>query len=239
MSAAVLELSGIVKDYHGLRPLRLEHLSVAAGERIAILGFDQPSAEVFVNLVTGAMLPDAGSISMFGRASASIQNSEEWLTIVDRFGIVSDRAVLLEQLTVAQNLAMPFTLDIEPPPDPIRVRAAALAIEVGVPEAMWPQPVAAVDALNHARVRLARALALDPSILLLEHASASLDRAAAPVFADDVRRVAGGRGIALVAVTGDDAFARGLGANVLRLEAATGRLKDDSRRGGWLRGRLG
>jgi ABC-type transporter Mla maintaining outer membrane lipid asymmetry ATPase subunit MlaF len=194
---------------------------------------------VFVNLVTGAMLPDAGHIAMFGRASASIQNSDEWLTVVDRFGIVSDRAVLLEQLTVAQNLAMPFTLDIEPPPQDVRVRAAALAIEVGVPEAMWPQPVSAVDALNHARVRLGRALALDPSILLLEHASASLDRAAAPVFADDVRRVAERRGMAFVAVTADESFARGLGARVLRLEPATGRLKEESRRFGWLRGRLG
>jgi len=239
VTAPVLELSGVSKDYHGLRPLRIEQLTLAAGERVAMLGFDRPSAEVFVNLVTGAMLPDAGSIAMFGRPSASIQNSDEWLQVVDRFGIVSDRAVLLEQLTVAQNLAMPFTLDIEPPPDEIRVRAAALAIEVGVPEAMWPQPVSSVDALNHARVRLARALALDPAILLLEHASASLDRAAAPVFAKDVRRVAEGRRVALVAATADEAFARGLGARVVRLEPSTGRLNDETRRGGWLRGRLG
>lgn len=239
MTPVVLELLRVSKDYHALRPLRILELAVAATDRIAILGVDQPAAEMFVNLVTGAMLPDAGDIAMFGRASASIQNSDEWLALVDRFGIVSDRAVLLEQLTIAQNLAMPFTLDIDPPDDDVRVRAAALAIEVGVPEAMWPRPVAEADALDHARVRLGRALALDPAILLLEHASASLDRTAAAAFARDARRAAETRGIALIALTADEAFARAVAPRILRLEQATGRLRDESRRSGWFRGRSG
>jgi len=49
----VLELAGISRDYHGLRPLRIAELVVAAGERVAILGLDAPAAEVFVNLATG------------------------------------------------------------------------------------------------------------------------------------------------------------------------------------------
>ena len=80
-------------------------------------GFDQPSAEVFVNLATGATLPDAGDVSVFGRPTTAIDDSADWLATVDRFGIVSERAVLLDALTVIQNLAMPFTLEIEPPPD--------------------------------------------------------------------------------------------------------------------------
>ena len=52
---------------------------------------------------------------MLGRPTSAINDSADWLATVDRFGIVSERAVLLDQLTVIQNLAMPFTLDIEPP----------------------------------------------------------------------------------------------------------------------------
>ena len=48
----VLELVGISKDYRGLRPLRIADLRIAAAEHVAILGFDQPTAEVFVNLAT-------------------------------------------------------------------------------------------------------------------------------------------------------------------------------------------
>ena len=73
-----------------------------------------------MNLVTGASLPDAGSVDVFGHPTSAIADSTEWLAIVDRFGIVSDRAVMLEGLTVLQNLAVPFTLDIEPPSDESR-----------------------------------------------------------------------------------------------------------------------
>ena len=110
MTAAVLEFAAVSKAYGGLRPLRIAELCVAAEDRVALLGFDQPSAETFVNLATGATLPDAGEIRLFGRATRSIDNPDEWLTTVDRFGIVSERAVLLDALTVIQNQAMPVTL---------------------------------------------------------------------------------------------------------------------------------
>ena len=76
MSGPVLELSGIVKNYHALRPLRIERLVVHAGERVAIVGVDQPGAEVLVNLITGAMLPDRGEVVAFGRATADIGTSD-------------------------------------------------------------------------------------------------------------------------------------------------------------------
>ena len=230
MTPAVLELSGVSKVYGALRPLRIHQLSVAPAERVAIVGFDQPSAEVFVNLVTGATLPDTGTVSLFGRSTAAIADSADWLAIVDRVGIVSARAVLLDALTVIQNLAMPFTLEIEPPADDTRDRAAKLAAEVGLADAAWTQPVGALDAASRARIRLARSLALDPGALLLEHASAGLDPESSRAFAADVRAVAARRGAAVIAVTADDAFAGVLAARVLTLDPATGRLAERRRR---------
>ena len=104
---------------------------------MALLGFDQPTAEVFVNLATGATLPDGGEVRVFGRPTRAIDDSADWLATVDRFGIVSERAVLLDALSVIQNLAMPFTLEIEPPPDDVRQRAEALAHEVGLAASAW------------------------------------------------------------------------------------------------------
>jgi predicted ABC-type transport system involved in lysophospholipase L1 biosynthesis ATPase subunit len=238
VTPAVVQFAGVSKDYRGLRPLRIQQLAVGAAEQIAILGFDQPSAEMFVNLVTGATLPDEGTVSLFGRPTSAISDSAEWLAVVDRFGIVSERAVLLDGLSVMQNLALPFTLEIEPPPDDVRMRAAALAAEVGLSEDTWTRPVASLDAEGRGRVRLGRALALDPAVLLLEHASAGLEREPLKAFAADIRSVAARRGAAIIATTADETFARAVAARVVRLEAATGRLKEEGRFG-WLRGRLG
>jgi len=234
----VLEISGVAKDYRGLRPLRLQQLSVAPGEHVAIVGFDQPSAEVFVNLVTGATVPDAGTVSLFGRPTTQIADSADWLAVVDRFGIVSARAVLLDQLTVTQNLAMPFTLEIEPPADDVRERAERLAVEVGLHEAAWARPSGQLDAVDRARMRLARALALDPAVLLLEHASAGLEHDAAARFGAAVRAIAERRGVALLAVTADEMFASAAASRVLTWEPATGRLNDRRRRG-WFGRRVG
>ena len=230
MTAAVLEFAGTSKDYRGLRPLRIAALRVAAADRVAILGLDQASAEVFVNLATGATLPDAGDVSIFGRSTKAIDDSADWLATVDRVGIVSERAVLLEALTVIQNLAMPFTLEIEPPPAGVRVRAEALAREAGLPETSWNRPVAELGAAGWLRVRFGRAIALDPEILLLEHASARLLREDVAALGSHIRAAAARRAIALVAATGDAVFAKAVAERVLILEPATGRLEEQRRR---------
>jgi ABC-type transporter Mla maintaining outer membrane lipid asymmetry ATPase subunit MlaF len=226
VTPAAVEIVGVSKDYRGLRPLRIERLELAAGTRVALVGLDEPAAEVLVNLVTGAVLPDTGAVRLFGRETSGIADSADWLATVDRFGIVSTRAVLLDALSVTQNLAVPFTLDIEPPPEAIRARAQALACEAGLPPASWDRAVGALDDEGRMRVRLARAIALDPSVLLLEHASAGVARSRVAGFAADIRRIAIRRCAAVLAATGDIAFAEALAGRVLTHEPATGRLKE-------------
>ncbi len=94
--SAVLELSHLVKDYRGLRPLRIDQFALGDAEQTAILGLDRPAAETLINLITGAALPDSGDIRVFGRRTADITDSADWLAVVDRFGIVTERAVLLD-----------------------------------------------------------------------------------------------------------------------------------------------
>jgi ABC-type transporter Mla maintaining outer membrane lipid asymmetry ATPase subunit MlaF len=226
VTAPVVEIAAISKAYGGLRPLRLQQLTVGAGDRLAILGFDAPTAEVFVNLVTGASLPDSGEVRIFGRATSAIADGADWLSTIDRFGIVSERAVLLDQLTVIQNLAMPFTLDIEPPADAVRRLAETLAAEVGLPAATWTKAAAELDAAGRLRVRLGRALALGPLVLLLEHASAGCETSAANAVGRQIHAIGERRRIAIVAATADAGFADAVASRVVTLEPATGRLAD-------------
>ncbi len=226
---AVLELAGVVKDYRGLRPLRVERLSVAAGDRVAIGNIDQAGAEVLINLLTGASLPDAGEVRVFGQPTSSIERSDQWLALVDRFGIVSERAVLLDAMTVVQNLAMPYSLEIEPPSEEVRERATGLAREVGLAAATWDRPVSELDGASRLRVRLGRALALKPGILLLDHPTAAVERTHVAALGRGMRSIAQRREAALLALTADREFASAVASRVLTLDAATGRLSERRR----------
>jgi len=233
---AVLEVAGVSKDYRGLRPLRIQELSVARGESVGLVGFDQITAEVFVNLATGATLPDAGRVTIFGRATSDITDSDEWLRVVDRLGIVSERAVLLDAFTPLQNLAMPFTLDVEPLRDSARQQAEALAAEVALPAQAWEGPLAAASPAAQMRVRFGRALALRPDLIVLEHASARLGADQKRPIGTLMKSVAAQRGAALVALTADEEFARAVASRVLHWDQASGRL---SERRGWFGRRRG
>jgi len=225
MAAPVLELTGISKKYGALRPLRVEHLVISPGEQVALLGLDQPAAEVLINLLTGASLPDSGEVRIFGRAATAITDSEDWLSTLDRFGIVSERAALLEPMTVMQNMAVPFSLAIEPPPPDVIDKASALARAVGLGESNWEQRVGDLDPLSRMRVRLGRALAFEPGVLLLEHPSATLPRDQVIPFGVNVRLVAERRGIAALTLTADGEFAGAVSTRALALEPATGRIR--------------
>lgn len=227
-----LELIGIRKTYGALRPLKIRSLVVSRGERVAIRGVDAAGAELLINLITGATLPDEGEVRVLGQSTATLANEEAWLAWIDQFGILSPRAVLLEGLTVAQNVAMPFTLDIDPVPADIATRVARLASDAGLPDAALNARLDGLPPDAKARVHLARALALDPKILLLEHPTRLSGQEAAGRFAGDVARVARARELTVLAMTEDREFASRVADRWLRLDGATGELRPA---GGWRR----
>lgn len=221
----MLLVTGVSKTYGGLRPLRVRDLTVAAGETVGLSGFDQVMAEVFVNLVTGAALPDEGEVHVFGKRTADITDSGEWLALVDRFGIISRRVVLLDQYTVAQNVAMSLTLDVEPVPADVRSRVEQLGAEAGLGPELLDREVASVDETVRHRVRLARSLALDPQLLLVEHPVAGVEPDALPMLATDLARAVQGRNLSMIVLAAEPAAARPFAARVLALDPATGVLR--------------
>jgi ABC-type lipoprotein export system ATPase subunit len=225
----VLELVGIQKSYRSLRPLRIQELIVMAGERVAISGLDAGAAEVLVNLVTGASLPDQGEVRVLGRPTSAIADGDAWLASLDRFGIVSPRAVLLEAVTIQQNIAMPFTLDIDPVPADVALRVSALAASCGISDVH--RLAGDADSEVRARVHLARAIALEPAIVVLEHPTADLPQSGRDRFARDLVAALESAQLTALILTQDEDFAKMTGHRPLRLEPATGALKPPRR--GW------
>ena len=224
----LISIRGVVKAYQALRPLRIESLTINAGEIVSIAGLDAAAAELFVGLVTGALLPDSGDIALFGQSTHDVADSDAWLAMLDGVGIITDRAVLIAQFSVEQNMAMPFTLEIDPVAADVRPRVTALANTVGLAPATLTTRIAEASGDVQARVRVARALALEPRVLLAEHPTASVPRPAVKGFAEDLKRAAVDRGLALVALTADPDFAAALGGQRLTLEPATGILRPAS-----------
>ena len=90
----MIVISDLVKDYQGLRPLRIKQLTVAAGEIVSIAGLDAAAAEVFVNLITGASLPTSGDVSLFGQNTRAIPDGTAWLSSLEGLAMITTRAVL-------------------------------------------------------------------------------------------------------------------------------------------------
>jgi putative ABC transport system ATP-binding protein len=220
----LIEIAGVTKDYRGLRPLRIQRLALHEGESMALLGFDAAMAEVLVNLITGAQLPDEGEVRVFGRSTTSITAVDDWVTELDRFGLISTRAVLVDQFTAEQNLALPLTLEIDPLPGAVRTEVGQLASQVGLSTEELTVQTAALTPTAQLRLRVGRALALRPRVLLAEHPNALLPREESSRFASDLARITKQRGIAALVMTADPAFARTVARRVLELQPATGAL---------------
>jgi ABC-type transporter Mla maintaining outer membrane lipid asymmetry ATPase subunit MlaF len=222
----VLQIEGVAKNYSALRPLRIASLIVSEGERVSLGGMDAGAGELLINLVTGASVPDSGHIRVFGKLTSEIANGDEWLTLLERFGIVSPRAVMLEGSSLQQNLAMPFTLQIDPVPVEVAAQVRALTVECGIDPDKW-LPVRAGELPADMRVlaHLARALALGPQFVIIEHPTVDVAADARSRLAATIAGACGGRGVATLIVTNDDAFGRAVAPRNLRLDGATGQLK--------------
>jgi ABC-type transporter Mla maintaining outer membrane lipid asymmetry ATPase subunit MlaF len=227
-----LEMTGVVKEYGALRPLRIAALSVEPGDRVALSGLDRRAAETFVNLVNGALVPDQGVVRIFGRSTADITDGQAWLASLDAFGVVTERAVLLEGSTLAMNLALPLSLEIDPMPPALREQVTALAIETDLPAERLDRPVGDASPLVRLRAHFAKAIALGPQVLLLEHPTATLEPGDARQFAETVRRVAETRRLALVALTEDGVFADLVATHAYKLNGGSGALTSTR---GWRR----
>ena len=156
-----IELRGVSKKYGTLRPLRISHFALRQTQTVALLGFDRAAAEVLVNLITAATLPDAGEVEVFGSPTSHLADFNAWFRLLDRFGIVSERVALIDELTVEQNLALPLSLEVDGMAPELRSRVGKIADVVGIEATERMQSMRGAEASLRMRVRLGTARALE------------------------------------------------------------------------------
>ena len=221
----LIHLSRIVKAYQALRPLRINEFNATRTDRLVLSGFDAMAAEMFVYLVTGAALPDEGEVIIAGRNTRDIATDTEWLASLDRFGIVTHRAVLLESTSVASNRALPITIAIDPMSPETRARVESDAADVGLPTGKLDGPAHALSPAERLRLHLARALSSGPELLMLEHPTGTLsDAGESAAFGETLCALSEKRGFGFLAISEDQAFSKASGAETLKLNPATGKL---------------
>jgi predicted ABC-type transport system involved in lysophospholipase L1 biosynthesis ATPase subunit len=151
-AAPLIDITDLAKEYSSGPPLRIARLSVHRHDRIALVGLDEAAAETLLHLVTGAAVPDEGTVLVAGHDTRAIATDTEWLASLDRFGLVTDRAVLLEKMPIAANLAMPLTLSIDPMSDAVLAQVTALGADVGLAPDRLRSEASSLDAEERVRV---------------------------------------------------------------------------------------
>jgi predicted ABC-type transport system involved in lysophospholipase L1 biosynthesis ATPase subunit len=223
-AGSLIDLNGITKAYGAAHPLRLNDLRLDRGDRVTIAGLDRPAAETLLNLITGASVPETGDVIVAGQNTRDIATDTAWLASLDRFGIVTHRAVLMDVVSTAGNLALPITLAIDPMSRETRAAVARLAAEVELDEGRLDVPAGTLTEAERLRLHLARALASRPDVLILEHPTERLEPAEArAAFGRVLDAAATRRGIGWLAVSDDETFSRTAGGARLRLDPRTGR----------------
>jgi putative ABC transport system ATP-binding protein len=221
----MIHLSGIVKAVAAPQPFKLNEFSAQATDRIVLTGLDEVQAELFIHLVTGAVLPDEGRVQIGGHDTREIATDTEWLKSLDRFGIVTARAVLIDKLSAAANLALPLTVSIDPMSEDVRERVMAAGKGAGLSEGQLNFAVGELGPAARLRLHLARAVIGAPELILLEHPTAGLPATESAAFGTTLAKLAVERGFGWIAISNDDAFARASGGNRLALDSKTGKVR--------------
>ena len=126
-----------------------------------------------------------------------------------------------------------MTLEIDELPSAIRAEVAQLASEVGLSTKELADQTAALSPSAQLRLRVGRALALRPRVVLAEHPNAELAGTELSKFARDFAVVVRRRGIAALVITADAGFASAVANRVLEFQASTGALLE--KKSGWRR----
>ena len=110
----MLVIRDLHKSYGGARPrevLRGISLEIPRGEYVAIVGESGVGKSTLLNLVAGLDTPDSGVISLDGTELNALDDAARTLVRRDRMGFVFQAFHLLPHLTVAQNVALPLSLN--------------------------------------------------------------------------------------------------------------------------------
>ncbi len=166
------------------RVLRDINLTVTRGETLAVIGESGCGKTVLLKTIIGLLAPTAGQVLFDGRDLSRLPERE--LTRQrTRFGFVFQQAALFDSLTVAQNVAFPLCEHTRKSKEEIHRIVVDRLAEVGLPEAVLSKKPAELSGGMRKRVGLARAMAMNPEIILYDEPTTGLD----PIMSDVINEL--------------------------------------------------
>jgi phospholipid/cholesterol/gamma-HCH transport system ATP-binding protein len=177
-------------------------LEVNPGEIFALVGASGCGKSTLLRETIVLQQPVSGSIRVFGREVVGL-NDEEALPLRRRWGVMFERGALFSSLTVKENVGMVLR-EHTPLGDTLIDEIARLKIALtGLPPDAGPKFPSELSGGMRKRAALARALALDPELLLLDEPTAGLDPLSASGIDELVRQLRDALGLTIMMVTHD------------------------------------
>jgi phospholipid/cholesterol/gamma-HCH transport system ATP-binding protein len=194
-------VKGVSKSFGPQRVLQQVDLEVKPGETIAVLGQSGTGKSVLLRLLIRLLQPDEGSIVIHGEDIAKLP-MEKLNEIRKRIGFLFQQSALYDSLSVEENVAFPLRRHTKMSDQERSQRVRELLESVEMEKELQKMPSELSGGMQR-RVGLARALALNPDILLFDEPTSGLDPIMAKEIAELINRQKQQRKVTSIVVTHD------------------------------------
>jgi phospholipid/cholesterol/gamma-HCH transport system ATP-binding protein len=184
LNKALVQIESLDVDFQRLRVLRGINITISRGQTVAIIGESGCGKTVLLKTMIGLLNPSRGAVYFDGKNLAAMSEKELTLQRI-RFGFLFQQAALFDSMTIAQNIAFPMRQHTRKTGEEIQRIISARLAEVGLPENVLGKKPAELSGGMRKRVGLARALALEPEIILYDEPTTGLD----PIMSDVINEL--------------------------------------------------
>jgi phospholipid/cholesterol/gamma-HCH transport system ATP-binding protein len=215
-TTAAVRLEHVTKSFGTRAVLRDVSFAVPEGCGFIILGRSGTGKSVTLKNIIGLVRPDAGKVFVLGH-DITAAAGRELTTARKKIGFLFQNAALFDSISVGENVAFPLRRHTNLPEREIRDRAREKLASVGL-EREYDRMPADLSGGMKKRAGLARALALDPRLLLVDEPSAGLDPVTSSEIDDLLLTLKEHGGTTLIVVTHNIPSARRIGDELLMLD---------------------
>ena len=205
MTTPALQLSGLEYTYRRNVALRGVSLAVAPGEVVAVTGASGCGKSTLLHCAAGILRPDSGTVQIAGQDLSALAEQDRSALRRTSIGIVLQFGQLVPDLSLADNVALPLLLG-GAKRDAARSAAMHWLDQVGIADEADAVP-AQLSGGQTQRAAIARALITDPSVVLADEPTGSVDSRAGQDLLKVLLQSTLDRGAALVMVTHDTLLA--------------------------------
>ena len=196
--------------------LRDISIDLQPGQTLVVLGDSGCGKTVLLKSMIGLILPTAGDVLFEGKSLASL-NDRALAHLRTRYGFVFQGAALFDSMTILDNIAFPLREHTRLPDAEIRSVVESLVAEVGLPRSVLMKKPVQLSGGMRKRAGLARALALDPQLMLYDEPTTGLDPIMTDVINELILTVRQRPAVTSVVVTHDMNTARKVADRVIML----------------------